>query len=165
MLAWYLVYCKPRAETVAVENLCRQGFETYLPMVKARKRRQGRGLESVEPLFPRYLFIQLSDETDNWGPIRSTIGVANLVRFANRAARVPDDFVEARKAREDENGVHAPISSEIKPGDTVRIEAGVFSGYEAVFYARSGNARVLLLLEIAGKTARMQLDEGQIGTV
>ena len=72
MLAWYLLYSKPRQEGVAVENLKRQGYETYLPLVRTRRRRQGQYVSLVEPMFPRYLFIHLSDQTDNWGPIRST---------------------------------------------------------------------------------------------
>lgn len=32
--AWFLVYTKPRQETIAVLNLQQQGFETYLPQYK-----------------------------------------------------------------------------------------------------------------------------------
>ncbi len=89
MRAWYLVYSKPQQERVALENLERQGFTAYLPLVRARRRRQTRVVHVIEPMFPRYLFVNLSDLTDDWGPIRSTIGVSNLVRFGNEAARAP----------------------------------------------------------------------------
>ena len=165
MLAWYLVYSKPRAEKLALENLARQGFETYLPLVRSRRRRLGRRAESIEPMFPRYLFIRLSNETDNWSPIRSTIGVANLVRFANRAARVPDDFISEMKLREDDSGVQPEVSVPVNPGETVRIEQGVFTGYEAIFCGKSGKDRVLLLLEVAGKTARVQVADDQVALI
>ena len=89
VLAWYLLYSKPRQEGVAVENLKRQGYETYLPLIRTRRRRQGQYVSLVEPMFPRYLFIHLSDQTDNWGPIRSTLGVSGLVRFGDLPAQVP----------------------------------------------------------------------------
>ena len=91
---WFLIYSKPQQERVAVQNLERQGYETYLPMLRRSRRRQGKKFETVEPLFPRYLFVNLSEELDDWGPIRSTRGVSRMIRFGNEAARVPDEFVD-----------------------------------------------------------------------
>jgi len=34
--AWYLLYTKPRQEQRAVENLKRQGYIAYLPLIAAR---------------------------------------------------------------------------------------------------------------------------------
>jgi len=161
--AWYLVYTKPLQEKVARENLARQDYEAYLPLIRNRRRRAGRGVDVVEPMFPRYLFIHLNSTTDNWGPIRSTVGVANLVRFANRAARVPCDLIEALRVREDDAGLQAVERSRFERGARVRIEEGPFAGYEAIFHASSGQSRVLLLLEVAGKVARLQVDETAIG--
>jgi transcriptional antiterminator RfaH len=113
-------------------------------------------------MFPRYLFVHLSDETDNWGPIRSTIGVANLVRFGMRAARVPDSLVHMMQSR-DEEGVQALAQPELKPGDPVRIVEGVMAGYEAIFQARTGKERVVLLLQLAqDRTARIQVSANDI---
>ena len=94
MEAWYLIYSKPQQERIARENLERQGYPSYLPLIRNRRRRQGRYISIIDPMFPRYLFVYLDDETDNWGPIRSTIGVTNLVRFGIWAARVPDSLIE-----------------------------------------------------------------------
>lgn len=162
MRYWYLLYSKPRQERLALENLERQRYEAYLPLIRNRRRRQGRFTAIVEPMFPRYLFIHLSDESDNWGPIRSTIGVANLVRFGPEAARVPDDLVVALRGREDESGVQVLPQPDFRPGDRVRICEGVMAGYEAIFQARTGKERVMLLLEVAGKLARIQVDAGYI---
>jgi len=97
--AWYLVYTKPRQEGLAQENLARQGYGVYLPRVRLMRKRQGRPVAIIEPLFPRYLFIQLDTQSDNWGPIRSTFGVASLVRFGNEPAKVPDNFVAHLKSQ------------------------------------------------------------------
>lgn len=156
MKAWYLVYSKPQQERLALENLERQGYPSYLPLIRNRRRRKGRYVAIVEPMFPRYLFVHLSDETDNWGPIRSTIGVANLVRFGQRAARVPDSLIETIRGR-DEDGIQTLAPPELKPGDQVRIVEGVMAGYEAIFQARTGKERVVLLLQLAeDRTARVQ---------
>lgn len=162
MHAWYLVYTKPQQERLALENLERQGYESYLPLVRVRRRRQGRYVKLVEPMFPRYLFMHLSDESDNWGPIRSTIGVSNLVRFGALPARVPDDLIRALRAREDDQGLQKIEPKELRPGDRVRIVEGVMAGYEAIFEAGTGRERVSLLLEIANTTARVQVSSHDI---
>lgn len=38
---WYLVYTKPRAESTARLNLERQGYDSYLPLVRQPRTRQG----------------------------------------------------------------------------------------------------------------------------
>ncbi len=162
MDSWYLIYSKPQQERVARENLERQGYRSYLPMIRNRRRRQGRYVAVIEPMFPRYLFVHLNDETDNWGPIRSTIGVANLVRFGMQAARVPHNLIEMMENRE-EDGVQMLDTPEFKAGDRVRIVEGVMAGYEAIFQAKTGKERVLLLLRFAeDRTARIQINADDI---
>ncbi len=162
MRAWYLIYSKPQRERLALENLERQGYPSYLPLIRNRRRRKGRYASIIEPMFPRYLFVHLSDETDNWGPIRSTIGVANMVRFGMQAARVPDSLIEMMQER-DEEGVQTLTPAELEPGDQVRIVEGVMAGYEAIFQARTSKERVVLLLQLAqDRTARVQVSAHDI---
>lgn len=157
MVAWYLIYTKPRQERVALENLSRQQYTAYLPLLRYRERRQGAYVPVVGPMFPRYLFVHLDDQLDDWGPIRSTLGVANLVRFGGKAARLPEDFVDTLRERADAAGVQTRPERVLRPGDRVRICEGAMAGYEAVFQATSSRERVLLLLQVAGLAARIQV--------
>jgi transcriptional antiterminator RfaH len=159
---WYLVYCKPRQETVARENLARQGYEIYLPFMRDVRRRQGKRVAVIAPMFPRYLFIHLSSQTDNWGPIRSTLGVVSIVRFGREAARVPDSLLAALRSREDTQGIQILPIEEYKPGSRVRITHGSFAGYEGIFQAASGRDRVTVLLDILGRDARTTVDTASI---
>ncbi len=151
---WYLVYTKPRQETVAQANLARQSYETYLPLMHETRRRRGQRTTVISPMFPRYLFIHLDSQSDNWGPIRSTLGVVALVRFGHSAARIPDDLVATLRRREDERGIQLLPTEEYRPGARVRITEGALAGYEGVFLAKTGRDRVILLLEILGKHTR-----------
>ena len=94
--SWYLVHTKPRQENLAQENLERQGYETYLPRIYQTRRRNGRHVKTIEAFFPRYLFIHLDSETDNWAPIRSTIGVSKMIRFDGIPAMVPEQLIQAQ---------------------------------------------------------------------
>ena len=160
MKAWYLVYSKPRQERVALDNLSRQAYETFLPLIRLRRKRQRRYVWVTEPMFPRYLFIKLSDETDNWGPIRSTIGVVALVRFGGRPARVPDDLVGALQTNE--SGIWEMPTPDLKTGDRVRICEGPMAGYEGIFQSRSGKERVTLLLDVVSQAARVEVALDQV---
>ncbi|MGH8579304.1 MAG: transcription/translation regulatory transformer protein RfaH [Gammaproteobacteria bacterium] len=162
MREWYLVYSKPRQERIAQDNLRRQGYETYLPLIRQRRRQRGEFRLLVEPMFPRYLFIQLDDVVDNWNPIRSTIGVARLVRFGDIPAKVPAILIEALQGHEDENGVQRITEKELRKGEPVLIVDGAMAGYQAIFDAKSGSERVVLLLEIAGRSVPISLKAGDI---
>ena len=160
--SWYLVYCKPRQESVARENLVRQGYEIYLPVLREVRRRQGRRASVIAPMFPRYLFVYLSSETDNWAPIRSTLGVVSIVRFGRAAGRVPHGLIAALRSREDAQGIQILPVEEYKPGSRVRITQGGFAGYEGIFQAASGRDRVTVLLDMLGRSARTTVDAGSI---
>ena len=148
MRSWYLIHTKPRQENTARENLTRQGYRIYLPLAPIRGRRRGRSFTRIGPMFPRYLFIHLSEGVDNWGPIRSTLGVTSIVRFGQQPARVPDALITALKEREDEKGILTLPSMPLTSGDTLRIAEGPLEGYEGLFYAYSSKDRVILLIRI-----------------
>src|SRR3990170_842183 len=93
MKCWYLIQTKTCQERLARENLERQGYTIYLPFAEIRRRRRGKTIRVIDPMFPRYLFIYLSDETDDWRPIRSTLGVTTLVRFGQVLAKVPGNLI------------------------------------------------------------------------
>lgn len=160
---WYLVYAKPKKEELARVNLERQGYPAYLPMMRTPRRRSGRRIIRVEPMFPRYLFIHLNTDTDNWAPIRSTLGVVNLVRFGMFPSPVPDDLVAALRARDNASGVQEIPLSTFKEGQRVRIEDGPFVGYEGIFLAHTSEERVTILLDIVGKQARAKVNVEHLG--
>ena len=160
--AWYLVYTKPRQESVAEDNLVRQAYVVYLPRVRHMRKRQGRQVAVIEPLFPRYLFIHLDTQNDNWSPIRSTFGVASLVRFGSEPAKVPDEFVSHLQAQAGQDGLHEWAEPKMKEGDRVRVSEGPLKGYEGILLTKSGQARVMLLLEMLGKEVRTHLSSSQI---
>jgi transcriptional antiterminator RfaH len=162
--SWYLVYSKPGQETVAQQQLEQQGYATYLPMILNARRRNGRRHYIKEPFFPRYLFIHLDQTTDNWSPIRSTLGVSNLVRFGMMPAPVAEDIIRLIRSRENPEGLHEIVEG-VKEGDNVRVLDGPMMGLEGVFIARSGEQRVMLLLELMGKAVRVQMDVDAIEAV
>ena len=152
MAQWYVIQCKPREERRALENLDRQGFSCYLPMLAVEKLRHGSVRAIPEPLFPGYLFISLDELTGNWHPIRSTRGVAQLVRVREYPIPMPDRVIDAIRARLASDTPRIPY---LKPGERVRITEGAFSDIEAIFLATDGQERVILLLNVLNQEHRL----------
>ena len=156
--SWYLIFTKPRSETKAQENLNRQGYHTYLPMVHEYRSFNGKNIKVAEAFFPRYLFIDL-DPDDNWSPIRSTLGVSHLVRFGGIPAVVPDDLIASLKANEDKStGLQQLVVDKFKPGDSVTVLSGPFAGFHGIYQQLKGPERVIVLLDIIGRSTKVIMD-------
>jgi transcriptional antiterminator RfaH len=160
VLRWYLIHTKPTREAVAEVNLQRQGYQVYYPRVLRPTRIRGRWIDRVASLFPRYLFLGLAVGRQAMGPVRSTVGVANVVRFGNDYTVVPDQVVENLRRRADPTtGLHRlhAHAAVIEVGSNIRVIAGVFDGLEGVFQRESGDERVVLLLGLLGRDTLVQL--------
>lgn len=158
--AWYLVHTKLRQEDVALTNLERQGYECYLPQMRIERIRRRKAEVTTEPMFPRYLFIRLdsSDQGKSWSPIRSTLGVSQLVHFGARAAKVDDALVDLLRQREQA----MPLDAMFHSGDSVVITDGPFAGIEAIYQTADADRRAFILLEILSKPVSMQIDAGHL---
>jgi transcriptional antiterminator RfaH len=159
-LSWYLVHTKPRQEDIALANLQRQGYDCYLPQMRIERVRRRKAEVATEPMFPRYLFIRLdsSDQGKSWSPIRSTLGVSQLVHFGARAAKVDDNLVDLLRQRER----ILPDEAMFHSGDSVVITDGPFAGIEAIYQTSDAERRAFILLEILAKPVSMHIDAGRL---
>ena len=159
-LSWYLIHTKPRQEALALTNLSRQGFECYMPMLRLQKIRQRKTALVAEPMFPRYLFIRLdtSGSGQSWSPIRSTLGVNQLVRFGGQPAKVDGQLIDLIRSRE--QGPHVqPLFS---AGDNVTVADGPFAGLEAIYQNTDAESRSMILLNILSKPVAMRIDTASL---
>jgi transcriptional antiterminator RfaH len=154
---WYLIYTKSHQEKVALDNLTRQYYQCYLPLINKEKILRGKKILSKEPMFPRYLFVRLShDGQQNWSPIRSTIGVSHLVNFGGLAASLDDETMDNLQQKIDNNSLVKVFSK----GDSIEIVNGPFKGLEAIFRSYSGEERAVLLLDFMAKHISVKVDLG-----
>jgi len=149
---WFLVYTKAREEKRAKKNLENQGFKTFVPMIAYEKVSQPKSI-SLEAMFPRYLFIKIDAERDNWAHIKSTRGVSHLVVFGHTFAEVPNYVVAFLKTRVDDNDIVKQkfTRQEFQKGDKLVIKKGALKGKEATFLSKTGKERVRILLELMNK--------------
>lgn len=152
-MSWFLVHTKPRQEARAQVNLQDQRFKCWLPRLRAEKVVRGKLVVVDEPLFPRYLFIEVEDG-QNWSPVRSTPGVTTIVRFGGVPGRVPAEVVEVLQAEEQARFMQ-PARLRYARGQPVLITSGPFAGVRAVFDMADGDARALVLIELLSRPAKL----------
>jgi transcriptional antiterminator RfaH len=77
--------------------------------------------------------------------VRSTMGVSQLVRFGQVAAKVPHAWVEAMRAQ--------PLLNEslFKSGDKVVLAEGMLKGLEAIYVQPDGELRAMVLIDLLSR--------------
>ena len=164
MLSWYLIHSKPRQEACALDNLQRQGFECFLPIISVEKLRRKLLVPVPEPLFPRYLFIRLdaSQQGRSWNPIRSTTGVSRLVSFGQVPAKVDEELVTSIRESVSSTTVQ---QRHFAPGESLRINQGPFAGLEALYQMPDGESRVMVLINMLSKQVSLSIEPAGVSKV
>lgn len=158
MKQWFVVHTQARQELVAEQQLIAQGFEVYVPRFKKITRHARKTRETLAPLFPRYIFLNLDLDTARWRSINGTRGVAYVLTHADQPAMIADKIISALKAQENAEGI-VPVSSVavFAAGDKVRVLEGPFKDHTAVFSQLDDKQRVQLLLTFMGRETKISL--------
>ena len=160
---WYLAQLKPNALSIAERNLQRQGFETFMPKL-IETRRGAQFVERVVPLFPGYLFIGVGARSHDVGVIRSTRGVAHIVRSAGKITPLPQTVIEALAAQCDEDDFYTP-HSQLRAGDRVSVTNGPFAEYFGDIHELSAEGRVCVLLDVMGQGVLAEMQRRDVQSV
>jgi|TARA_B100001094_G_C18075799_1_gene742548 transcriptional antiterminator RfaH len=163
MAEWIVAHCHANAENKAEVHLTRQGFEVYFPKIQTTRRHARRIELVVRPLFPRYLFICFDKNSTHWRPIRSTVGVSDLLTAGERPLVAPALVIEQLRQREDKNGLFS--CAEVRPynrGDPIKFTKGPLAEYSGVFEHMNDSQRVAVLLEIMGRKVKTLVPVGAI---
>lgn len=158
MKNWYLIMTKPREDAYAEQHLLNQDYDIYRPLAKRSRRQRGRMVTIVESLFPRYIFIRLDPEHDNWSSVRYTRGVAGFVRFSAMPHPVPSHLIDYLKSNEDVSQQRLIDLDRFKQGEKVRIENNLFNGAEALFQSYDGEQRAIVLVTMLGQQTQVPVD-------
>ncbi len=155
MKEWFAAHTQPKSEEKAAQHLIRQGFSIYLPRYMKR-RSHSRKIDFVSaPLFPRYIFDAMDVAVARWRTISSTVGVSHLICNGNKPVSVPENVIDAIRAKENEGGyVAVKEDPEFRQGQSVGISSGPFQDLTGIFHAMTDNERVMVLLEILGRQVR-----------
>jgi transcriptional antiterminator RfaH len=161
---WVVINTHPHCEERAVENLQRQDFETYCPMIRRRRSHARRVDDVLRPLFPSYLFVRAGGPSLRWRPMLSTYGVRTLVRCGEDPGIVDGRFIEALRAREVDGAVVRP-EIPYRAGQTVQMAGGPFDGLLATILSVDEQDRLVVLLDFMQRSVRMRVESRSVAPV
>ena len=162
--SWYIVQIKPNSHKIAVRNLERQGFKTFLPTHEVTRRTAIKFETVTRPLFAGYMFVACNPEKAPWRQINSTYGVSRMLSFAEGPKPMPAELIAGLRARCDSVGKVVPLEN-FEAGQSVQMHSGPFESFIAAVEQMASDARVWVLLDIMGKETRVQVDRQQIQAV
>lgn len=164
-IRWFLAYTKPRQEQIALTNLEQQAFEAYLPLYKKFKKTDQGSVVQFEPMFPRYILFRPSTPEQSISVVRSTKGIATIVRFGFEPALLHDGLVQRiRLIEQDRHQATIQELSQLKPGQTVRLTHTALDDIQGLIQNVSSK-RVAVLLDILGHPTVVQVAHHQVELV
>jgi transcriptional antiterminator RfaH len=152
---WFILQFKSNSHRLAVKNLNRQRFETFLPLHETTSRRTSRFIDTTKPLFPGYMFIRFDKAESEWHKINSTYGVSRLITFNSILKSIPTTFVDSLMMRYDLPGKLLPIKK-LKKGDHVTVLKGPFANFIATVEKYEADQRIWILMDLMGRETKIQ---------
>ena len=157
---WFIVQIKPNSYNSAIQNLERQGFETFLPKMEITKRQKNKFLVKNVYVFPGYMFVCFDPHSITWSKINSTYGVSKILTFSNKPSEISSDFILALKDRYEINS--NPTRKEtLKQGDSIKFSTGPFADLIAKVESVDERHRIWVLLESMGGNQRLKLHNAE----
>lgn len=153
---WLVARTKSKQDSWAIENVERQGFTTYRPLIASEPNPKHGQLSlslKTESLFPGYLFVFTPH--GQWQVLLGTFGVIGVVLQGKLPAKLPPVEIDKIRAREGPDGLIAlpsVLQASLRPGvgDSVRVKRGPFEGQEGVCAGSRGAERAQVLLSFLG---------------
>jgi transcription antitermination factor NusG len=159
---WCAVHTRYQSEQQVDASLRTKGLQTFLPTFVNTHEWKDRKKRISEALFPGYLFV--ADVGEQRLQVVSTPGVCSIVSVAGIPAIIPNDEIEAiRRAMESPYNVEP--HPYLKEGDHVQVVHGPLAGVNGILVREGSTARLVLLVEMLGRAAAVEIDRNCVGPV
>ncbi|MEM7800766.1 MAG: transcription termination/antitermination NusG family protein [Chloroflexota bacterium] len=150
---WYALSSKPHKENTIYRQLLEKEIAVYFPRIKVKP--VNPRSSKIRPYFPGYLFVYVDLEECGINTFRWLPGARGLVSFGDEPSVVPPALISNLYDQLGPDGLFEEVPPSFKPGDKVRIHAGLFQGYEAIFdKTLGGSDRVQVLLTFLKQPAK-----------
>jgi transcriptional antiterminator RfaH len=162
---WFIAQIKPNAYNSAIQNLERQGFDTFLPKIKITQRQKQKFIIKSSYVFPGYMFVCFDPSVNTWTRINSTYGVSKILAFNKKPSEISTDLILDLKNRYEINSNPMP-KEKLQKGDCIKFYSGPFTDLIGKIESIDENKRIWVLLEAMGGYKRLKLQNvQQINTI
>ena len=157
---WWVLHTRSRNEKTVAAALARRRIQTYLPLVRRRRRYGRREVMTALPLFPGYLFLcgDLEARDVAW----QTRRVAKVLPVENQ------ELLKAELRQIQwvlESGEPVDLYPALREGSRCRIIGGAMRGLEGVVLRRRRISRLYIAVTMLGQSAVVEIDSALLEPV
>ncbi len=163
-LKWFALLTRSNFEKTVHTAVQKKRIDAFLPTVRKVSRRKDRRLMIDWPLFPGYIFVQLTTQPNDQLQVLKTPGAVRLLDNTKGPLSIPDVHINALKQLT-ENAAENLITgttARLKQGDLVVVIAGPMTGLKGEFHAHRGKGRVIVKLDLLGQYAGVEMDSDNV---
>ena len=153
---WLIAQIKPNSYNTAIQNLERQGFETFLPIMEITQRKKNKFIVKNDYVFPGYMFVGFGLHTLSWTKINSTYGVSKILAYNKKPSEISSDLILELKKRY-QITINPTQKVNLQKGDAIKFYAGPFVDLIAKVESVEKNNRIWVLLEAMGGHQRLKI--------
>jgi transcriptional antiterminator RfaH len=153
---WFVAQIKPNSYDSAIQNLERQGFETFLPMTGITQRHKNKFVVKNVYVFPGYMFVCFDPHIISWTKINSTYGVSKILSFNKKPSEISSDLILALQTKYKINS-NSKQMEKLQKGDSIKFYTGPFTDLIAKVESTDEKNRIWILLERIGGLQRLKL--------
>jgi transcription antitermination factor NusG len=153
---WYAIETRHRLEKRVVQQLSRNGVETFLPEREEVHRWSDRRKTVNIPLFPGYAFVHLNGSRATRLRVLQTAGVLGFVSALGEPIPVPSEQIEDLR-RLLQQKVPCSLHAFLKSGQRVRVRGGCLDGVEGVL-AKSGDQHLVISIDCLQRSLAVRIE-------
>jgi transcription antitermination factor NusG len=156
---WYALTTRSQHEKKAVEALDLRGFQTFLPLYRARRRWSDRTKVLDLPLFPGYVFCRFAVE--HRVRVLTSPNIAAVVGIGKQPVPLADEEILAIKTMI-ASGLRVEPWQFLEVGQKVRLEGGALDGLIGILVQEKNSLRVVVNVELLHRSVAVEISRERL---
>jgi transcription antitermination factor NusG len=159
---WFAVHIKARHEFKASDRLKEAGIEVFLPAVERLRKWKDRKKLIYFPLFPCYLFVNITGSHEDKLIVLKTRGVVRFLgAIPGEPESIPEEQIVSLK-KVIESKIEIDPYPYLREGHWVRITKGPLAGVEGILVEKAGRHKLILSVDILAQSTSVTIEATEV---
>jgi transcription termination/antitermination protein NusG len=156
-LKWFAIQTRARHEKKVDAQLHEKGVQSFLPLSNEMHQWSDRRKMVSQPLFPGYLFVQISDAPDERRSVLTTSGVCWFVGNQGMGLPIPGKQIQDIQTILNSAAPYTPFPF-LRVGQRVRIRGGCLDGIEGILLSKDSDRTVVVSVELVRRSLAVPIN-------
>ena len=155
-MAWYAIQTMPRHERKIAADLRRKGLHTFLPLFPSPRKWSDRVRILDIPLFPGYVFLQMSPTPETRRVVLRSNGVTSFVGVRGVGVPIPETQIAAIRSILEQK-LPFTVHPFLNIGQRVRIRSGSLDGLEGILTEVKGDLSLIISVDLVHRSLAIRV--------